>query len=221
MKHWSTNFGSSPAKYRMHWIVVLLLLYSASITIVAANGSSAYDLVKQTSDRMITTLKNKQDELDKHPQLIYDLVDQIILPHFDFEHMSRLVLGKYWNRISADEQSQFVEEFRLLLVRTYASAMLEYSNQEISFLPFRNDGNAEDVTVRTEVEQKGSFPIPIDYSLEKTGDEWKVYDVAIDDVSLVVNYRSSFASEINQSGIAELIKKLRERNDQALKSDGK
>jgi phospholipid transport system substrate-binding protein len=204
----------------MRLVKIVVLLLAISGTVAAEVDTSAYDLVKQTSDRMINALKNRGDELHKNPQLIYDLVDQIVLPHFDFEHMSQLVLGKYWNRISADEKKQFIAEFKLLLVRTYGTAMSDYSEQRINFLPFRNDSNADDVTVKTEVEQKGGFPIPIDYSLSKKQGEWKVYDVSIDSVSLVVNYRTSFASEIKQSGIAELIKKLRTRNEQDLNPGG-
>ena len=196
----------------------IILLFMITGTFAATAGISALDLVKQTSDRMVTSLKNKGDEIHQNPKLIYDLVDEIILPHFDFERMSRLVLGKYWNRISADQREQFTNEFKTLLIRTYATAMSEYSDQEIVFLPFRDDTNADDVTVKTEVDQKGGFPIPIDYSLYMKQGEWKVYDVSIDDVSLVVNYRTSFASEIKQSGIADLIKKLQSRNEQALNS---
>ena len=199
---------------------IFLLLFIINGVAAADNDTSAYDLVKQTSDRMISSLKDKGDELHKNPQLIYNLVNEIILPHFDFEHMSQLVLGKYWNRISADEKKQFTKEFQLLLVRTYGTAMSDYSDQKINFLPFRNDDNADDVTVKTEVEQKGGFPIPIDYSLYKKQGEWKVYDVSIDSVSLVVNYRTSFSSEIKQSGITDLIKKLRTRNEQDLSPGG-
>jgi len=205
---------------RMAKIFLLLFIINGAYAADGDINTSAYDLVKQTSDRMIDSLKNKGDELHKNPQLIYKLVNEIILPHFDFEHMSQLVLGKYWNRISADEKKQFIKEFQLLLVRTYGTAMSDYSNEVINFLPFRNDGNADDVTVKTEVEQRGGFPIPIDYSLFKKQGEWKVYDVAIDNVSLVVNYRTSFSSEIKQSGITALIKKLRTRNEQDLNPGG-
>ena len=199
-------------------IIVFLLMLGGTVTTNAT--ISAYDLVKETSNRMIAALKDKSSDLDQNPKLIYDLVDEIILPHFDFERMSQLVLGKYWNRVGADEKEQFVNEFRTLLVRTYASAMSEYSDEEIVFLPFHSDDKADDVTVKTEVDQKSGFPIPIDYSLHMRQGEWKVYDVSIDDVSLVVNYRTSFASEIKQSGVAELIKKLKERNRQALNPGG-
>lgn len=198
----------------------VILLWALTGVCAVHAGVSAYDLVKQTSDRMIAALKNRGDEIRKNPSLIYELVDEIILPHFDFERMSQLVLGKYWQRISADEREKFTREFQSLLIRTYANAMSDYSNQEIIFLPFRNDANSEDVSVKTEVNQQSGFPIPIEYSLYMKQGEWKVYDVTIDDVSLVVNYRTSFAAEIKQTGVAELIRKLQSRNKQAQNSAG-
>jgi phospholipid transport system substrate-binding protein len=130
--------------------------------------------------------------------------------------MSRLVLGKHWRRASAEERRQFVEQFRYLLVRTYATAMLDYSEDPIIFLPFRDDVAATETTVRTEVDPPGSNPVPIDYSVYFVNGVWKVYDVSIDGVSLVVNYRSSFANEIrSEGGVAGLIAKLQERNQQA------
>jgi phospholipid transport system substrate-binding protein len=144
------------------------------------------------------------------------VVEEYILPHFDFERMSQLVLGKNWRNANPEERQQFVEEFRLLLVRTYATAMLKYSDQKISYLPDRGKPGEGDVVVQTEIEQPGGPPIPIDYSLHRKGDAWKVYDVKIDNVSLVVNYRGTFAGEIRNGGsVGALISKLRERNQQA------
>lgn len=201
-------------------VKVLVFLWAFTGISVAHAGVSAYDLVKETSDRIIGALKNRSDDIRKDPNLIYKLVDEIIIPHFDFERMSQLVLGKHWQRISADERGKFTKEFRSLLIRTYATAMLDYSNEEIVFLPFRNDANSEDVTVKTEVNPQSGFPIPIDYSLYMKQGEWKVYDVSIDDVSLVVNYRTSFGAEIKQIGVSEMIKKLQSRNQQAQNSAG-
>jgi phospholipid transport system substrate-binding protein len=188
---------------------------------ISVNGfavtTSAETLVRQTSDEMIKTLKAQKDDLKDNPSHIYGLVEKIILPHFDFERMSRLVLGKHWRKASDQQKTKFIEEFRFLLVRTYATAMLEYSDQEIEFLPFRDDSTATDVTVKTEVDQQGGFPVPIDYSLYLKDGNWLVYDVTIDDVSLVLNYRTSFSGEIRQAaGLDGLIKKLQSRNEQAV-----
>jgi phospholipid transport system substrate-binding protein len=143
------------------------------------------------------------------------LVDKIVLPHFDFYKMSSRVLGKYWRRASDEQKEKFTKEFRILLVRTYAKALVDNMDQTIDYMPVHAPENAEDVTVKTEIPQQGSFPLPIDYSMYLTNGEWKVYDVEIDGISLVINYRTTFANEIRQAGLDKLIAKLSSRNEQA------
>ncbi|RMD71200.1 MAG: ABC transporter substrate-binding protein, partial [Gammaproteobacteria bacterium] len=118
-------------------------------------------LVQQTAERMLAEIRAHKAELQQHPERIYDLVEDIVLPHFDFERMSRLVLGRYWRSATPEQRRRFVKEFRMLLVRTYANALLEYSDQKLSYGPVR--GSGDEVTVHTEVAQPGGLPIPIDY----------------------------------------------------------
>ncbi len=193
-------------------VVTLLLAFGLALQVGAVPSPQA--LVKDTSERMLAKLKQERELLAQEPGRIYELVDEILLPHFDFEYMSQLVLAKYWRRASADQRRAFTGEFRTLLVRTYAKSLSAYTDQQISFLPFR-ELKGDDVTVRTEVEQPGSFPIPIDYRLHQRGGEWKVFDIIIDGVSLVTNYRSSFAREIRKGGIDSLVKTLQARNQEA------
>ncbi|MDX1750192.1 MAG: ABC transporter substrate-binding protein [Methylophaga sp.] len=173
-------------------------------------------LVKEASDNMLKALKDNEAELETNPQKIYSLVQDILFPHFDFERMAKLALGRSWRDASAEQQAQFVEEFRLLLVRTYATAMLEYTNEEIRFLPFRDDIEKGRVTVPMEVVQPNGPSVPMALSLYKNkNDEWKVYDVKIEGISLVTNYRSSFNRDIRTSGMDALIENLAKRNDKA------
>lgn len=170
-------------------------------------------LVKKASDDMLKALKDNEAELQADPEKIYDLVEDILMPHFDFEKMSKLALGKNWRSADADQRKRFVEEFRLLLIRTYSTAMLEYTDEEIKMLPFRDDLSRKRVTVPMEVVQKGGPSIGMSLSLyQNKQDAWKVYDVKIDGISLVTNYRSSFANEIRSGGMDQLIKDLAERN---------
>ncbi len=152
------------------------------------------------------------DTYKSDPQKVYTLVDEQVLPHFDFAAMADLALGKYKDRVNAEQRSEIVTEFRLLLVRTYSSALVEYTDQEPIYLPM--DGNEAEgmVTVKTQYEQPGEFPIPIDYRLRLGDDGWKVFDVSVDEISLVTNYRSSFARAIKKDGVDGLIKSLQERN---------
>jgi phospholipid transport system substrate-binding protein len=170
-------------------------------------------LVEETSERMLDALRKNRAVLQKDPRQIYGLVNAIVLPHFDFTVMSRWVLGKYWREATADQRSRFIEEFRTLLVRTYSQALLEYSNETIEFLPMPQLApNATDVTVRSEFHPKTGAPIPVNYSLHLIKDAWKIYDVTVDGVSLVTNYRSTFAEQIRTDGIESMINNLAERN---------
>ena len=171
-------------------------------------------VVTDTTKRMLTVLKDEKSVIRENPDRIYKLVNQIILPHFDFSRMSRWVLGKHWRSASDAQRERFIQEFRTLLVRTYATALLEYSDQEVEFQPVRADPDATDVTVRTAVKQPGGFPIPINYSMYLSDGTWKVYDVTIDGVSLVASYRSAFSSQIQRGGLDHLIGLLAERNGQ-------
>ncbi len=190
----------------------LLLGLALNSAVAVAGDLDPESLVRQTSDRMLVVLKEQHDLIQAEPERLYGLVDDIVLPHFDFERMARWVLGKHWKRASPDQQQRFVNEFRTLLVRTYGTALLEYRDQQIKFLPLRMAEGSEDVTVRTEVVKPGGVPIPISYSMFHRADGWKVYDVAIDGISLVSNYRSSFSTEIKDQGMDKLIQRLVERN---------
>ncbi|HWS02694.1 MAG TPA: ABC transporter substrate-binding protein [Gammaproteobacteria bacterium] len=190
--------------------LLLGLVLNSAVTV--AGDLDPESLVRQTSDRMLVVLKEQHDLIQAEPERLYGLVDDIVLPHFDFERMARWVLGKHWKRASPDQQQRFVNDFRTLLVRTYGTALLEYRDQQIKFLPLRMAAGSEDVTVRTEVVKPGGVPIPISYSMFRRADGWKVYDVAIDGISLVSNYRSSFSTEIKDQGMDKLIQRLVERN---------
>ncbi|MGA7799784.1 MAG: ABC transporter substrate-binding protein [Gammaproteobacteria bacterium] len=188
--------------------VLALFAGSAGASVV----DSPQALVHQTSERMLTALKENHEAIRQDPGKLYGLIKDIVLPHFDFERMSRWALGRAWRQATPDQRQRFVEEFRTLLVRTYGSALQEYRDQKIRYLPVRMDPGATDVSVRTEVIQSGGPPIPINYGMEKTGDGWKVYDIAVDGISLVSNYRSTFSSEVRAHGIDGLIDMLAKRN---------
>lgn len=186
----------------------LALLVGAAAPLANATATQpAEDVVRSTTDRVLAEIK-RDSTLARDLERLYSLVDALILPHFDFARMSQRVLGKYWRQANEDQRARFVAEFQTLLVRTYATALAEYRDQVINYLPTRMPDDATKVNVRTEVVQSGSPPIPIDYRMYLKDDGWKVYDVAIDGVSLVINYRSTFSSEIKQKGMDGLIERL-------------
>ena len=193
--------------------LITCFFLATSMVASAENMSEPQTLVKNASDKMLKALEDNQAELEKSPEKIYSLVEDILMPYFDFEKMSKLALGKNWRQLDKEQRFQFVEEFRLLLIRTYSTAMLEYTNEEIRLLPFRDDVSRKRVTVPMEVIQPAGPSIPMALSLfQNDSSEWKVYDVKIDGISLVTNYRSSFATEIRNKGVDSLISDLAERN---------
>lgn len=193
-------------------ILSLLLGWLAVGNAWAANTADAQALVQNTAEQMIQALKAKRDEMQQNPDRIYDLVRDIVVPHFDFETIARWVLGRHWRSATPEQRRQFTEEFRNLMVRTYAKALLDYSDETLDYMPLQAPADAEEVTVRSEVERTQGPAIPINYELHYRNGAWLVYDVNIDGVSLVTNYRSSIGSQIGREGLEAVIAKLKERN---------
>lgn len=185
--------------------------FCATATAVAAEMAPDV-LIKETSQDVLEIIKNDKEIQAGSKQKIYALVDAKVLPHFDFKRMTQLAVGKSWRQAAPAQQDALVKEFRTLLVRTYSTSLSAYKNQTIDYKPLRMSPGDTEATVKTMVKQPGGQPVPIDYSLQRNADGWKVYDVVVDNVSLVTNYRGSFANEIRQSGIDGLIKVLVEKN---------
>lgn len=178
----------------------------------AAAEDLASALVRDTSERMLATLREQRARIDSNPSLIYGLVEEIVVPQFDFERITQTAVGQHWRDATPQQRQALIQGFRELLVRTYARALLSYSGQEIRYLPVKPGRGSDSVTVSTEVREPGAPPIPVDYRLYLKGGAWKVYDVVIDNVSLVSNYRGSFNSQVRQGGIDSLIARLRDMN---------
>ena len=189
-------------------LLLALLLFTAA----AWAQSDPQLLVKQVTDKVLARLDSERAALKADPRKIYPLVEDLVLPHFDFSRMSAWVLGRYWRTASADQRSRFTREFRTLLVRTYAVALLEYSGQTIGYLPSRMSESGKTALVRTEIAQSGQSPVALNYSLYWNGKQWLVYDITVEGVSLVTNYRSSFAAQIAGNGLDTLIAQLEKRN---------
>jgi phospholipid transport system substrate-binding protein len=190
----------------------MVLLPMATGVSAFAAPDEATALVQRTSERMLSTLQARRAEVDRNPSIIYGMIDSILAPHFDFERITQGAVGQYWRQATPEQRRQLVDGFKQVLVRTYARSLLSYSGQDIRYLPVKPGSRSDTVTVSTEIQDKGAPPVPVDYRMYNKGDGWKVYDVLIDNASLVGNYRSSFATEIRQSGIDGLIAKLREMN---------
>lgn len=190
---------------------VLALLLLAVAAASPASADDPQDIVRETTHKVLEALRSEGDTLKDDPKRLHAIIEQLVLPHFDFRQMSQWVLGPHWRGASAEQRDAFVEQFEGLLVRTYSSALMDYRNQEVDFLPTR-ERSADEVTVRATINQPGGPSIPISYEMHRTDGGWKVYDVAIDGVSLVINYRSSFGQEVRRNGIDGLIQRLTSKN---------
>lgn len=198
-------------KRLLHISTVALLLVCLG---PAQAASEPVDIVRTTTDSVLERISADRDKLRADPAKMYNLVSELIFPHFDFAIMSQWVLGEHWN--SADQASRegFVEQFRKLLVRTYATALLEFSQQVITYPPINQKGVANTALVKQEIAQQGGGSIPVVYRLHNKSGEWKVFDISVDGVSLVKTYRASFGSMIRDGSLAGLIDSLNTKNQQ-------
>ena len=191
---------------------ILATLLAALIPAIAAAEESPDALVKRTADEIIAIIKADKDIQNGNSAKVYELAEQKVLPHFDFERMTRLAVGRNWSQANDEQKQALVKEFRTLLVRTYSSSLSQYRNQTIDVKPTKVAPADKEATVRSAVIQQGGPPIPIDYTLEKADSGWKVYDVVIDGASLVTTYRGTFNDQVQKGGIDGLVKTLQERN---------
>jgi phospholipid transport system substrate-binding protein len=212
MKFTKSSFGLA------NWAGVLsLLLGLLSAAAWAEEGLlPPQQVIQRTSDQLQVSLQKPEYKNDFKKATA--LVDQIIEPQVDFDRVSILILGKYWKTATPEQKARFKKEFRMLLVRTYTTAFTEYANWKIRYLPLEMNPGDKKVMVRTEILQSGAQPVAVNYRMIQEGSSWKVYDVLIEGISLLQNYRSSFTDEISRTGsLDQLISHLAERNATAMK----
>ena len=169
-------------------------------------------LVKQVTLEVVDLIAKDKEIRGGNRAKLIGLINDKVLPHFNFTSMAALAMGQSWNKATPEQKKRVTDEFKTLLVRTYASALASYSDQKFDFRPLRAKPADTDVTVNVRVLQAGTQPVPIDYSMEKTPSGWKVYDVVVGGVSLVANYRTEFNNLVRESGVEGLIKNLNAKN---------
>jgi phospholipid transport system substrate-binding protein len=192
-------------------LFLVLSLMTASMSQAEANSPES--VVKETSNGVISRIESQRSELEANPGQVYDLVNELVIPHFDFISMSKWVLGKNWKKANKTQRSEFIEQFKTLLVRTYARALLEYSGQEVKYFPAEQNPKSNLAVVKTELTSEGAQPFPVAYRMYQKNEEWKVVDIAVDGVSLVSTYRGSFATQIKKNGMDALIQELVDKNN--------
>lgn len=195
-------------------IMMLCTGLLAAAPLGAADIMAPDQLARSVTEEVLAIVRADKDIQAGNQKKVLDLVESKVLPHFNFVRMTQLAMGRNWRQASAEQQKMLVAEFRALLVRTYTTAFTQYRNQTVVYRPVRVQPGDTEVVVRSQINQPSGPPVGVDYSMERTDKGWKVYDFAVEGVSLVQNYRNTFNSEVQRSGVEGLIKVLAERNRQ-------
>ena len=193
----------------MKYFQLLLCLF---VSPALAQETAPDSLVKGITQEVVAINKQDKDIQAGNSRKVAELVDAKVLPHFNFQRMTQLAVAVHWRKASPEQQKSLVQEFRALLVRTYSSALSSYRDQAIEIKPLRARAEDTEVTVKSEIKQKGAQAVTIDYDMEKTASGWKVFDVKVGGVSLITTYREEFSNQVRDVGLDGLIKTLSGKN---------
>ena len=204
---------------RVWWLSLFILVLLASTFQAAQANEDPKALLESVSKKMITALNENRDRIKQDPNVTQGLIEEILIPHLDFITASKYVLGKYWDTATKQQKIGFIKAFRKLLLRFYSSALTEYLNShdghldpDIMVFHAPADTNVKQLILRSEVQPKSGKPVPVNYQMHMTRKGWRVFDVSVEGVSVITTYKTSFASEIQQSGLDALISSLEVRN---------
>lgn len=197
----------------MRKIVALLLGFTffAGVSARAADIAAPDVLARSVTDEVLKIIRADKELQAGNQKKVADLIENRVAPHFEFATMTRLAMGRNWSQANPEQKKALTQEFRMLLVRTYTTAFTQYRDQTIEYRPLKLAPDETDVVVKSLIKTSGQ-PVAVDYRMEKTDRGWKVYDVKIEGISLIENYRSTFTSEVQRHGIDGLIKSLADRN---------
>jgi len=195
-------------------IALMISCCAAVLPATAAEVMSPDALAKSVTEEVLAVLRADKDIQAGNTKKVIELVENKVLPHFNFTRMTRLAVGANWRQASPEQQKVLTSEFRTLLVQTYAATLTAYRDQKVEFRPLRLQPTDTDVLVKTSIIQPAGKPVGVDYRMEKSDGGWKVYDVVVADLSLVQNYRGTFNAEVQKGGIDGLIKALADKNKQ-------
>ena len=189
---------------------LLVCIFFLGTTGAQANVMEPNELIKKTTEELLSDFTANRATYEADKGRLYDMVNRVAIPHFDFDRMTKIVLGKHYANATEEQRTQFTEQFKTLLVRTYSQALFQYSDEKINFVPAvpYRDG----MIVREEIEVGAAVPVSLEYFLSKKDSGWKVYDVRIDGISLVTTFRNSYNITISRNGLPMLIADLQKKN---------
>ena len=198
-------------------ICALLLTTAVSAQAMATKVAAPQQVIQDVSSQLLELLEQEKALLKQDPARVYALANDVLVPHVDFSRVSNLVLGKHWKRANSEQKERFSSQFQRLLVRTYSTTLSEFTGWDVRYLPVRMNTGDVSAVVHTEVMRTGAEPVDVIYQMHKNGDRWMAYDIKIDGISLVSNYRNSFSRQVRQQGLDALIDHLTNMNDQRVK----
>jgi phospholipid transport system substrate-binding protein len=195
---------------------ILAFVGAAALALsVSAQELAPDQLVQKITEEVLAAIKSDKQLAAGDKQKALKLAEEKVLPYIDFEDATRLAVGRAWSQATPEQKKRLVSEFRNMLVRTYSNAIQAYQGQTLKVLPSRGEPKGDEATVRTQFVRAGGQPLPIDFQMRKTEKGWKVFDIAVEGVSLVLTYRSEFDVVVKQEGIDGLIKRLAQKNTPA------
>jgi len=178
----------------------------------AVPGPPPQELIETTARKLLNALDADREQAKKDPARVRKLVDEILLPHFDTDYSARLVLGKNWREATPEQRKRFIDAFYQSLLRNYGSSLAEFTADRMKVLPFRGDLSSGQAVVRTEVKRSNGQIVPVNYTLRATPQGWKAWDVTIEGISYVRNFRNDVGTEVEQKGLTALIERLEKEN---------
>ena len=201
----------------MRSLILTLVAATATLAAPASHAQAApppvpgpgpQQLVEQVSTDLLNAIAADRAVLAKDPAKLRAVVDRVLLPNFDAEYSARLVLGKHWRTATPEQRTRFIDAFVDSMMRQYGTALLDFTANRMTMLPFRGDPAATSATVRTEIKRDDGTPVPVNYSMRATPSGWKAWDVTIEGVSYVKNFRTDFSAEIEAKGLDAVIQRL-------------
>lgn len=199
----------------MSRVLQVIAFWASFVLAAAAQELGPEDLVKKVTQEVLDAIKSDKQLAAGDKRRAIKLAEEKVLPHVDFEEATRLAVGRGWAQATPEQRKKLVTEFRNMLVRTYSNAITAYEGQTMKVMPVRMQPGDTDVTVHNQFIRPGGKPVLLDYSMRKTDAGWKIYDIVVEGVSLVLTYRSEFDAVVKQEGIDGLIKRLAQKNTPA------
>jgi phospholipid transport system substrate-binding protein len=203
-------------------ILLTIAIAAVAFNVRADDQRSPDQVVKSVAGDLLNDLNKNRDQYRKDPVQLHKLIDRYFLTNFDTEYAARRVLAKHWREATPDQRTRFIDAFYQSLVNNYGEAILEFTADRLNILPYKDDpSDPKNATVRSEIRRSNGTLVPVNYTLHKTDQGWKAWDVVIEGVSYVKSFQTDFASEIDQKGIDAVIKRLQDQVKTGATSSGK